>query len=206
MTRGTWMFRRAAPASPAWNFAKTLLQIVVMWGVGLALFPLAIDRAAAQAGIAHFHLPARREIGAALFLLFSAGGLWSCVVMVRWGDGTPLPIDATNRLVARGPYAFLRNPMAVCGAGQAAAVGAWLGSWPVMAYAMAGALLWNFVARPAEEADLLHHFGAEYEEYRRYVRCWIPRLTPYRPSATPAQAGVEINGSRDGDRPTTIHG
>ncbi len=183
--RGTRIFRRAAPASPAWNFAKTLLQIVVMWSVGLAVFPLAIDALAARVGIADLNLPGGREIGAALFLLFSAGGLWSCVVMVWWGDGTPLPLDTTNRLVARGPYAFLRNPMAVCGAGQALAVGAGLGSWPVMAYATVGALLWNFVLRPAEEAHLLHHFGAEYEEYRRNVRCWIPRVTPYHPAAAP---------------------
>jgi len=180
---GTRMFRRAAPASPAWNLAKTLLQIVVMWGMALAVVPLAIDRLAEGAGIADFRFPARREAGAALFLLFSAGNLCAGVVMSWWGAGTPLPLDTTNRLVARGPYAYLRNPMALGGVGQALSVGVWMGSWPVMAYAVAGGLMWNYLARPAEEEHLLHHFGAEYEEYRRHVRCWIPRLTPYRPGA-----------------------
>jgi protein-S-isoprenylcysteine O-methyltransferase Ste14 len=32
-----------------------------------------------------------------------------------------------------------------------------------------------------EEPALLRKFGAEYEEYRRNVPRWLPRLTPWRP-------------------------
>lgn len=38
----------------------------------------------------------------------------------------------------------------------------------------------NSWARPAEEADLLETFGAEYSACREQVRCWLPRRQPYR--------------------------
>jgi protein-S-isoprenylcysteine O-methyltransferase Ste14 len=44
----------------------------------------------------------------------------------------------------------------------------------------AGVLVWQFVLRPVEERDLAARFGAAYEAYRRAVRCWWPRLTPFR--------------------------
>lgn len=52
-----------------------------------------------------------------------------------------------------GPYRFVRNPMALAGVTQAAAVGLMLGSWLVVAYAVIGSSLWNHVVRPGEEAD-----------------------------------------------------
>lgn len=80
----------------------------------------------------------------------------------------------------RGPYAFVRNPMALAGMGQGLAVGIYLGSVMVMVYALAGSLVWNYVARPLEEIELVEKFGSSYERYRAEVKCWWPRLTPYQ--------------------------
>jgi protein-S-isoprenylcysteine O-methyltransferase Ste14 len=100
--------------------------------------------------------------------------------MARLGAGTPLPLDHANRLVLRGPYAFIRNPMAFTGLTQATAVALILGSTAVLLYVGAGGSFWNWVVRPFEERDLARRFGEPYERYRRAVRCWVPRLTPYR--------------------------
>jgi len=81
-----------------------------------------------------------------------------------------------NRLVIAGPYRFVRNPMAMAGVVQGAAVGLMLASWLVVAYAIAGSLVWNSVVRPLEEADLESRFGDEFLRYRMSVRCWVPRL------------------------------
>jgi protein-S-isoprenylcysteine O-methyltransferase Ste14 len=53
-----------------------------------------------------------------------------------------------------------------------------LSSWLVVAYALAGSLVWNSVVRPLEEADLEGRFGDEFRRYRSSVRCWWPRLMP----------------------------
>ena len=66
--------------------------------------------------------------------------------------------------------------MAIAGITQGVAVGLILSSWLVVAYAIAGSLLWNFVVRPLEEHDLEARFGDQYRRYRSAVRCWWPRL------------------------------
>ena len=44
-----------------------------------------------------------RDLGGLLFIAFSSLGLTSGLLMSSRGSGTPLPFDATNRLVATGP-------------------------------------------------------------------------------------------------------
>jgi protein-S-isoprenylcysteine O-methyltransferase Ste14 len=96
--------------------------------------------------------------------------------MSTLGEGTPLPSAMPNRLVIAGPYRWMRNPMAAAGIVQGAAVGIILHSWLVIAYAVAGSLVWNYIVRPLEEADLQERYGAEFERYREAVRCWIPQV------------------------------
>src|SRR5215831_7669181 len=39
--------------------------------------------------------------------------LWCVLTFATQGRGTPLPIDPPRRLVVRGPYRFVRNPMSI---------------------------------------------------------------------------------------------
>jgi protein-S-isoprenylcysteine O-methyltransferase Ste14 len=109
--------------------------------------------------------------------------------MALRGRGTPLPAQTARDLVVVGPYRWVRNPMAVAGALQTASVGLWVGSWLVIVVAVAGAVVWNQLIRPAEEADLAARFGASYRRYTAQVRCWIPgRPSPVSPGAGRPQA------------------
>ncbi|MBC8063781.1 MAG: isoprenylcysteine carboxylmethyltransferase family protein [Chlorobia bacterium] len=171
----------ARPA-PIWvNLLKTLIQVAFMWGSFLWLFPTLIVLVESRLGIPGF-VP-QTVIGWTLFGSASAVGLPCGVLFAVLGDGTPLPLDTANNLVIRGPYRFIRNPMATAGIVQGLAVGLILGSWSVIAFSMAGGLVWHCLARPWEEADLVVRFGSEYEAYRRAVPLWRPRLTPYFGSA-----------------------
>ena len=98
--------------------------------------------------------------------------------MAWLGGGTPLPIDGTNQIVVRGPYAYIRNPMVIAGLGQGTAVGILVGSWLVLLYVFVGGVLWNVIARPLEEQELHQKFGASYQRYCADVKCWFPRLAP----------------------------
>lgn len=172
-------FRAARPAPFAWNYAKTLAQTVVFWGLFFVLVPMTVSWVERRLGVARFE--PQRTLAAAVFVVFGAIGLWSAYTMVRVGQGTPLPLDTARRLVVAGLYRHVRNPMAVAGLVQGLATGLWFGSFSVLAYVIAGAVFWNLVIRPVEEADLQRRFGADYDDYRRSVRCWWPRATPYRP-------------------------
>jgi protein-S-isoprenylcysteine O-methyltransferase Ste14 len=169
--------RVAGPASRAWNTAKTAAQIVVMWSVILGLLPLTIERFERILGLPS--LPPMTTAGSIIFILASVCGLVTANVLVRDGDGTPLPLDTARRFVVSGPYRHVRNPMAMFGFTQGVGVGLWFGSPGVLVYTAIGAMIWQRVARPWEEADLEARFGDRYRRYRSAVACWIPRLRPY---------------------------
>lgn len=64
---------------------------------------------------------------------------------------------------------------------QGVAVGFALGSPLVLLYVLCGALTWNTLARPWEEADMEARFGDAFVNYKQAVRCWLPRLHPFSP-------------------------
>lgn len=174
--------------SVALNLAKTAVQIVVFWSFFLYLVPTVIVAVERNVGFPRFQpLPLA---GWLLFTAMGAIGLYSGTIFAVRGGGTPLPLDTTTQFIVLGPYRYIRNPMAVAGTVQGVAVGLILGSLLVIAYSVAGMILWHVFARPWEEEDLAERFGEPYEEYRRRVRCWIPRLKPY-----PAVHGQSENPS-----------
>lgn len=169
---------------------RTLLQAAVIWTLTLAALPWLITLAEDRLGIARWASQVSWWIGLAALGAASTGGLYSAHVMVRLGDGTPLPLDPTRRLVIRGPYAHVRNPMAIFGLAQGVGVGLLFGSWFVLLYVLCGLLLWNYVVRPWEEQDLLRRFGEPYERYKQAVRCWWPRRSPWRPDDLHARSAA----------------
>ena len=183
--------REARPASPGWNVLKTLSQTVVFWSLFIFLLPAGILALEHSLGLSawRFTGAAGAWAGGVLFALGGALGLTSGAVMAIRGRGTPLPTDCPRELVVAGPYRYIRNPMAVAGLTQGVAVGIFLGSPAVIAYALVGGPVWHLLVRPWEEADLERRFGAPYRRYRSAVRCWLPRFPGYCPPAPDRVAG-----------------
>lgn len=171
---GPFRARPAAAAKPRGHAARTGLQMLAFWGLFLVAIPLLITVLEQRWGLAISFPFWLRIAGACLLAAASALGVWSALVMSLAGEGTPLPAATALRLVVTGPYRAVRNPMAVAGIAQGIAVGLMLGSWMVVAYALAGSLAWNWGVRPHEEADMEARFGAAYRGYRDRVQCWVP--------------------------------
>ena len=169
---GRLSFRTSTTDSLALNLTKTLVQTACVWLITLGVFPYFILLAYRGEVVPTFGPRFWAALG--MFVSCALLGLCSAWQMVRKGRGTPLPLDQTQELVTSGPYAYVRNPMAIAGIGQGIAISWWMASWPLLAYALLGALLWQFVVRPLEEENLAERFGAAYEGYRERVRCWIP--------------------------------
>ena len=174
------MFRQAKPSKTNWILTKTAIQIIIVWGLILFVFPYLIIQLEDKLGVPRFTFPFQKILSAVFFVLISLVGLSGSYTMSRIGQGTPLPLDSSRNLVVKGIYAFVRNPMAISGVGQGLAVGLFLGSPLVLVYAVMGGLIWQLIFRPLEEEDLLKRFGADYEDYCREIRCWIPHTKPYR--------------------------
>jgi protein-S-isoprenylcysteine O-methyltransferase Ste14 len=176
--------REARPAPRWWVVLKTLGQTVVFWSVFLFLLPAGIVALESRLGLGRWRFdgPACALCGGLLFALGGSLGLASGMVMAVRGRGTPLPADCPRELVVVGPYRYIRNPMAVAGLAQGVAVGVYLGSPAVIAFALLGGPVWHVFVRPWEEADLERRFGEPYRRYRAGVRCWLPCLPGYRPT------------------------
>lgn len=124
-------------------------------------------------------LPPSSDRAAAFSVLAFAAGAsiyaWCVWDFAAFGRGTPAPIDAPRRLVARGLYRYSRNPMYI---GVLTVILAWavrFQSAVILLYAMLIGSLFHLVVILYEEPHLHRTFGDEYDAYRRRVGRWLPR-------------------------------
>jgi protein-S-isoprenylcysteine O-methyltransferase Ste14 len=119
-----------------------------------------------------------------LAIVFGCAGIAlaisTCRLFVTKGEGTPAPWDPPQKLVVRGPYRHVRNPMISGVLLLLAAQALFFSSW-----AVAGWLLVFFLANALylpliEEKGLERRFGTRYLQYKANVPRWIPRIRPWR--------------------------
>ncbi|WP_166968692.1 methyltransferase family protein [Brevibacterium atlanticum] len=177
LLKGPFAFHSSHTRVRSRLLVHTTIQIVVFWGVFLVIIPLIINSFEDRWQLSYKFPILLAVAGFALLAFSSVIGVWSARAIANFGSGTPLPSQMAHHLVARGPYAFVRNPMAIAGIAQGVSMGLLIGSWLVVVYALIGSLLWNWLIRPHEEADLYERFGDEYREYARRVDCWWPRFS-----------------------------
>ena len=116
-------------------------------------------------------------------LLVAAGAVVLVDAFVRFvveGIGTPAPVAPTQRLVVGGLYRYVRNPMYLAVGATIVGQALLLGRPILLLYAAAFAVVVFAFVRGYEEPTLARQFGSEYEDYRRAVPGWWPRLRPWR--------------------------
>jgi protein-S-isoprenylcysteine O-methyltransferase Ste14 len=125
--------------------------------------------------------PALKIAGAALIAAGAAVLLSAFARFVLEGIGTPAPVAPPEQLVVGGFYRYVRNPMYVAVTATIVGQAALLGRPALLLYAalfMAAVATFVYVY---EQPTLSARFGADYEEYKRNVRAWWPRLRPWSP-------------------------
>jgi len=132
--------------------------------------------------------------GIQLVLVLCLPGLAAMRELAVVGRGTPLPYDPPSRLVASGPYAYVRNPM------QATVVAAFLGlaftfAAPQLAIGAVAAVVYGAgLAQWHEGQELAHRYGDGWLRYRGSVRAWVPR---WRPATTIPRAVLYVAADCD---------
>lgn len=99
----------------------------------------------------------------------------SCILtFVFVGRGTPAPFDPPRRLVAQGPYRFVRNPMYTGAAAAVLGAAFFYRSMALFGYVVAFLLVMHVFVRVFEEPTLRRMFGEEYDRYCQRVGRWWP--------------------------------
>jgi protein-S-isoprenylcysteine O-methyltransferase Ste14 len=153
---------------------RAITYAVLFIGVVLVFVPA---RVLSRAGISGFPaIGAPQIIGILIGGLGAAFALWCVLAFALVGKGTPAPFDPPRRLVVRGPYRYVRNPMYM-GAGLAL-TGAALAYQSLQLFGYAGLffLLTHLFVVWYEEPKLRHSFGEEYKTYCQRVARWWPRI------------------------------
>lgn len=166
------------PAPPLYNsvmpvWLRTLIFTFVVPGTVAGLLPWRIIERERGS-----HAPAGGWwwLGLLPLTLGLAGYAWCAWDFTFAGHGTPLPLDAPRKLVVRGLYRFVRNPMfvSVCSVilGQAVL----FASRNALLYALAVIAAFHLAVVLYEEPALRARFGNDYAAYCRRVPRWLPRL------------------------------
>ena len=155
------------------------------------VFVRAVSYAALFIGLVLVYLPARflawsgivapattgapQVAGMIMVTIGTAIALWCVFTFVFIGKGTPAPFDPPRKLVIRGPYHFVRNPMYIGAAMTLIGVALFYQSLSIFIYTCVFFLITHLFVVLYEEPILRRTFGDEYEAYFGRVSRWLPR-------------------------------
>jgi len=132
-------------------------------------------RALSWAGIGvQDHLGMPQIVGAVATLVGALIAVWCILSFAVIGRGTPAPFDPPRRLVVRGPYRYVRNPMYLGASLALAGAALFYLSGALLAYTVGFFLLMYAFVVWYEEPTLRQTFGEDYEAYCRQVHRWLP--------------------------------
>jgi len=167
------------------NMNRGLVKaIIVLPGTVLVFVPAIILAVADRSSFSDQFFTPHQILLWLAFLPAAAGfGLagWTVKLFMKFGDGTPAPWDPPQKLVIRGPYRHVRNPMITGVLLMLLAEAMLFQSWPIALW-MGVFFVANAIYFPlVEEKGLEKRFADDYRSYKANVPRWIPRLRPWIP-------------------------
>jgi protein-S-isoprenylcysteine O-methyltransferase Ste14 len=128
------------------------------------------------------HLGAVEYVGLVMAAAGAGIAVWCILTFVVLGRGTPAPFDPPRKLVVRGPYRYVRNPMYLGAVVALAGASLYYRSMALSGYAVLFLLAAHVLVVLYEEPTLSRLFGPEYDAYRAEVGRWGVRR-PRRPAS-----------------------
>ena len=121
-----------------------------------------------------------RYCGLAIIIIGAVINLKCYWDLIFSGQGTPDPLMRTVKIVVRGLYQFMRNPIYVGLCLILLGEATLFMSAVLLVYSLLWLLALNLIVVFIEEPSLRRRFGESYDDCHKSVPRWIPRLTSYR--------------------------
>jgi len=117
-----------------------------------------------------------------VFILLGTSLLFYTIFLFKTkGEGTLAPWNPTQKLVIKGPYSYMRNPMITGVVSILIGESLVFNSKIILIWAIIFFIVNNVYFLFVEEPKLKNQFGNPYIEYLKHVPRWIPKLMPYKP-------------------------
>ena len=153
---------------------KSLLNALLFFGIFMVALPWVAHT------VLPLSLPVPVEIGVwgggGFLVIGIAGWMASINAFVQQGRGTPLPADAPDRLVTKGLFRIVRNPMITSELMVIWGEALYVASVGSALYGVVITIVAHLVVVRVEEPVLRKRFGDSYEIYCRNVPRWFPRF------------------------------
>jgi protein-S-isoprenylcysteine O-methyltransferase Ste14 len=151
---------------------RTIVYATLFVGLVLVYIPAAL---VARLGIVYPATFGVAQYAGVLIGTVGAAVALTCVAsFATIGEGTPAPFDPPRRLVVRGPYRWIRNPMYVGAALALAGAAVFYESLALACYAFAFLIVSHLFVVFYEEPNLRRTFGDDYAAYCDRVGRWLP--------------------------------
>jgi protein-S-isoprenylcysteine O-methyltransferase Ste14 len=151
---------------------KTVLFMLLIPGLLLVAMPIWL----VHTDSAMFSFGTLRWLAVPLWTLGAMVVLWCAWAFTVRGEGTPSPTDPPIKLVVNGLYRFVRNPIYLGVLAVFLGFALWHPSRALLFCPLIVAVSAHLFVVFYEEPHLRKTFGAEYEEYCRSVKRWLPHF------------------------------
>lgn len=153
---------------------RTLTYASIFTGIFLVLMP---ERILAEMGMT---APASSGLVQSVALIIAVLGsiiaIWSILSFAFIGRGTPAPFDPPRRLVVRGPYRYVRNPMYIGAILVLSGITVYLASFTLLFYTVVFWGITHLFVVFYEESVLKRKFEKDYNSYKAAVNRWWPKI------------------------------
>jgi len=101
--------------------------------------------------------------------------LWTLKAQREIGKGTPMPLQATQKLIIQAPYSFTRNPLDLGLINFYLGISIVLGSVSSLIIVLIFSALVLAYIKNIEERELAQRYGIDYVAYKKVTPLLIPR-------------------------------
>lgn len=153
---------------------KTVLTAIIYAGGLWVILPYLFILLNNFLGFPRFVNPTLQVLGGLIIFGVLLTDLYLFFLFKFWGKGTPVPIEPTKKLIYKGLYKYLRNPMYL--GHLLIFLGEFLlfGYLTLLGYLVLAAIAFHLLVVTWEEPALKKRFGTEYENYLKKVPRWFP--------------------------------